>query len=63
MTKYLQETEILNFSDDSIQKIVTNRNWRSLDTISCVKAIYNYVRDEIKFGYNFSDDITASEVL
>lgn len=63
MTKYLQETEILNFSDDSIQKLVTNRNWRSLNTISCVKAIYNYVRDEIKFGYNFSDDITASEVL
>ncbi len=63
MTKYLQETEILNFSEDSIQKLVTNRNWRSLDTISCVKAIYNYVRDEIKFGYNFSDDITASEVL
>ncbi len=63
MTKDLQETEILNFSEDSIQKLVTNRNWRSLDTISCVKAIYNYVRDEIKFGYNFSDDITASEVL
>lgn len=63
MTKYLQETKILNFSDSSIQKIVKDRNWEILDTVVKVKAIYEYVRDEIKFGYNISDDITASEVL
>jgi hypothetical protein len=31
--------------------------------ISRIKAIYNFVRDEIKFGYNLSDNISASAVL
>jgi len=34
-----------------------------LDIVSKVKTIYNFVRDEIKFGNNVSDDISASQVL
>lgn len=63
MDNYLKETKILDFSDNAIQSLVNNRNWKSLDTVKRAKAIYNYVRDEIKFGYNLSDDIKASEVL
>jgi hypothetical protein len=63
MDTYLKETKILNYSDSTIQNLVNERNWKELDTVDRVKAIYNYVRDEIKFGYNLSDDITASEVL
>ncbi|QMV67014.1 transglutaminase family protein [Sphingobacterium paramultivorum] len=63
MNNYLKETKILDYSHDSIQKLVNEREWNQLDMISRIKAIYNFVRDEIKFGYNLSDNISASAVL
>lgn len=63
MNNYLKETPILNYSDSSIQTLVNSRNWQTMDTITRIKAVYNFVRDNIKFGYNLSDDITATEVL
>lgn len=63
MNRYLKETAILNYSDLTIQNLVTNRMWKNLDKENRIKAIYNFVKDEIKFGYNVSDDITASNVL
>ncbi|WP_411971387.1 transglutaminase-like domain-containing protein [Sphingobacterium sp. Lzh-3] len=63
MNNYLKETKILDYSHDSIQKLVQEREWNQLDMISRIKAIYNFVRDEIKFGYNLSDNISASAVL
>lgn len=63
MNNYLKETKILDYSHDSIQKLVQESEWNQLDMISRIKAIYNFVRDEIKFGYNLSDNISASAVL
>ena len=63
MNNYLKETKILNYSDSTIINLVNSRKWQTLDSVNKVKAIYNFVRDEIKFGYNLSDEITASEVL
>lgn len=63
MENYLNETKILDYSNASIQKLLKQRRWKNLDTVSKVKAIYNFVRDEIKFGYNVSDDIPASQIL
>ncbi|QKX06680.1 transglutaminase family protein [Aquimarina sp. TRL1] len=63
MKNYLKETKILNYSNLHIQQLIKNRNWKDLSTVKRVKAIYNYVRDDIKFGYNSADDIPASEVL
>ena len=63
MNNYLKETKILDYSHDSIQKLVNESEWNQLDMISRIKAIYNFVRDEIKFGYNLSDNISASVVL
>lgn len=63
MNNYIKETKILDFSDASIKELVEQRQWKRLDTIARIKAIYNFVRDEIKFGYNISDDIPASEIL
>lgn len=63
MNNYLKETAILNFSHNRIQQLIYDRQWNQLDIITRIKAIYNYVRDEIKFGYNISDDIPASVVL
>ena len=63
MENYLKETKILDYSNASIQKILEQRCWNHLDSVTKVKAIYNFVRDEIKFGYNVSDDIPASQIL
>ncbi|MCH3960714.1 MAG: transglutaminase-like domain-containing protein [Solobacterium sp.] len=61
--KYLAETRMLDFSDQSIRDLVAGRNWQSLDDFSKIGEVYNFVRDEILFGYNESDDISASKVL
>lgn len=63
MEKYLLETKMLDFSDNHIVELIKNRNWQELESFECIKAIYNYVRDEILFGYNEDDNIAASKVL
>lgn len=60
---YLKETKLLNFSCDSIQNLISERGWRELDDFNKIKEVYNYIRDEILFGYNVKDDITAEQVL
>ncbi len=63
MEQYLQETSMLDFSDESIQTLVKSRQWKELEEFERLKSIYNYVRDEILFGYNAEDGIPASKVL
>ena len=63
MVNYVKETAILNFSHPSIQSVVHQRNWIAMPIVSRVRAVYNFVRDEIRFGYNTGDDIAASQVL
>jgi len=63
MNTYLNETELLDYSNSSIQKLIEIKQWNQLDDVSCVQEIYNYVRDAIKFGYNTSDTLTASQIL
>lgn len=63
MNKYLQETDILDFSDPSIQHLIGQRGWNSLPRHEALLAVYNFVRDDIRFGYNASDARRASEVL
>lgn len=63
MERYLKETKMLNYSNSRIQQLIKKRKWNELDDFQRIKAIYNFVRDEILFGYNVDDSITASEVL
>ena len=63
METYLKETKILDYTHPSIQELVERRQWKDFDTTYRIKGIYNFVRDEIKFGYNISDDIPASQIL
>ncbi|WP_016956606.1 transglutaminase-like domain-containing protein [Catenovulum agarivorans] len=60
---YLEKTQILDFDDHRIQSLITKRNWQTLDDYNKIGAAYTFVKDEIQFGYNRSDDIAASEVL
>ncbi|MCR5352212.1 MAG: transglutaminase-like domain-containing protein [Bacteroidales bacterium] len=63
MERYLQETKMLDYSDSSIQRLVERRCWKEMPEFERLKAIYQYVRDEILFGYNVDDGIAASRVL
>lgn len=63
MDNYLKSTKMLDYNTESIQALINTRKWSELDEFNKIKEIYNFVRDEIKFGYNIDDSVTASQVL
>ncbi len=63
LDRYLQETSLLDFSNRNIHGLIANKGWLSLPPFERLKAIYDYVRDEILFGYNVDDKMPASKVL
>lgn len=63
MNNYLKETDLLDYSAPLIQLLINEKKWLKLDSIEKVKSIYNFVRDDIKFGYNTADNIPATQVL
>jgi Transglutaminase-like superfamily len=62
-SKYLEKTKIVNFEHSTIHSLISERNWQELDDFNKIGAAYQFVKDEILFGYNESDDISASSVL
>ena len=60
MTK---ETRILNYDHPKIIQALARITEGLTEKKDVINACYEFVRDEIKFGYNASDDISASEVL
>ena len=54
---------MLDYSSKPIQSLVENRGWKALKGEERTKAVYNFVKDEILFGYNVDDNIKASRVL
>ena len=46
-----------------LRELGLSKGWPKLSAESRIGAIYGFVRDEIAFGYNTSDDIPASVVL
>jgi hypothetical protein len=61
--KYLENTKMLNYEAESIQSLIKSRKWLELDDYHKIGAIYDFVRNDIVFGYNSSDLLTAEEVL
>lgn len=59
----LTPTPLLNFDHHAISRLVEDRGWKSLPMHDRIGVVYNFVRNEIAFGYNRADDISASEVL
>jgi hypothetical protein len=60
---YLKRTDILDFDATIIQSLIRERGWGNSEASEKVKHIYNFVKDEIAFGYNVSDSLSASAVL
>ena len=63
MQRLLEQTPILDYHHPSIHNLIEQRKWRDLDEVNKVRNIYNFVRDEVQFGYNTGDTIQASQVL
>jgi len=63
MDKYLESTRLLDYNDQKIQNLIKTKGWENLAEKEKILQIYNFVRDEIKFGYNEEDAIPASKIL
>ncbi|MGC9371589.1 MAG: transglutaminase-like domain-containing protein [Paracoccaceae bacterium] len=59
----LRPTRLLDFHCPEIRDLVAARGWEKLDECGRIGAAYDFVRNEIAFGYNRADDIPASAVL
>lgn len=62
-TGLLKKTRLLDYDDCLIQSLIYERGWRDLPEYDAIGAVYHFVKDEILFGYNKRDTLTASEVL
>ena len=63
MNPLLAATPLLDFDHPDIQALVTRRGWRALPIPQRIGAVYDFVRNEIPFGYNEGDELPASRVL
>lgn len=61
--RYLKETPLLDYSSEAIQSLIRKRDWRRLDEFHRIKGVYDFVRNEILFGYSAGDRLPASRVL
>lgn len=59
----LQPTPLLDFLHPEVEALVRRRGWHALPPQERIGSIYRFVKDEIAFGYNASDDLPASRVL
>lgn len=61
--QYLFATRLLNYQSDIIKSLVRYNGWDNLDEYTKIGAIYSFVQNEILFGYNADDNISATEVI
>ena len=62
MERYLKETRLLDFGHLSLAELIRTRGWSTLPEYERIARIYNFVQNDIVFGYNEADDIPASQV-
>lgn len=60
---FFEETKMLNYQSAGIQKLINERQWGEFSEYEKIKAVYGFVQNEILFGYNHEDTLTAEQVL
>ena len=60
---HLVETPLLDFASPGIQGLIAARGWTDLPPSKRIGAVYDFVRNDILFGYNADDALPASRVL
>ena len=63
MENLLEKTALLDFDNREIWLLIENKKWKDLNEKEKIRQIYEFIRDDIKFGYNIDDAIPASMVL
>ena len=63
LNRFLGETKLLDFNSANIQALIIERDWLNQDEGDRLAAIYAFVKEEIKFGYNAEEEIAASRVF
>ena len=63
MHPLLAATPLLDVHHPDIEAMVARRGWRTLSPYDRIGAVYDFVRNEIAFGYNEGDELAASRVL
>ncbi|MBE7417734.1 MAG: transglutaminase domain-containing protein [Ideonella sp.] len=63
LPRHLAPTGLLDFQHPAIEQLVATRGWRQLPEYERIGTVYDFVRNEIAFGYNRSDELPASQVL
>lgn len=63
MHPLLAATPLLDIHHPDIEALVADRGWRALSHYDRIGAVYDFVRNEIAFGYNEGDELPASQVL
>lgn len=59
----LAPSPLLDFDSPAIVDLIRARNWQALAPRDRIGAAYDFVRDEVAFGYNAQDATPASQVL
>ncbi len=63
MHTLLAATPLLDLHHPDLEALVARRGWRTLSPYDRIGAVYDFVRNEIDFGYNKGDELPASRVL
>lgn len=56
----LTATRLLDLDHPDIEALVARCGWRTLSSYERIGAVYDFVRNEIAFGYNEGDELPAS---
>jgi hypothetical protein len=59
----LAATPLLDLHHPAIETLIAARGWRTLAPYDRIGAVYDFVRNEVAFGYNEGDELPASRVL
>ena len=63
MHALLTDTPLIDLHHPDLEALVARRGWRTLIPYDRIGAVYDFVRNEIAFGYNECDELPASQVL
>lgn len=55
----LNPSPILDFDHSSVENLIQEKGWHGIEKNQLIGNLYDFVRNEIVFGYNESDDIPA----
>jgi hypothetical protein len=63
MHSLLTATPLLDLHHPDVEALVARRGWRTLSPYDRIGAVYDFVRNEVAFGYDEGDELPASRVL